>query len=78
MFEKNWQELIKPSKIEIEKKEANYVKFSTEPFERGYGITVGNSIRRVFLSSIMGAAITSVWIKELITNLPQFEASRKM
>jgi DNA-directed RNA polymerase subunit alpha len=62
MFEKNWQELIKPSKIEIEKKEANYVKFSTEPFERGYGITVGNSLRRVLLSSIMGGAITSVWI----------------
>ncbi|HOE18586.1 MAG TPA: DNA-directed RNA polymerase subunit alpha [Syntrophorhabdaceae bacterium] len=62
MFEKNWQELIRPSKIEIEKKEHNYVKFSTEPFERGYGITIGNSLRRVLLSSIMGGAITSVWI----------------
>ena len=62
MFEKNWQELIKPTKIEIEKKENNYIKFSTEPFERGYGITIGNSLRRVLLSSIMGAAITSVWI----------------
>ncbi len=62
MFEKNWQELIKPSKIEIEKKEPGYIKFYTEPFERGYGITVGNSLRRVLLSSIMGSAITSVWI----------------
>ncbi|MDD5242996.1 MAG: DNA-directed RNA polymerase subunit alpha [Syntrophorhabdaceae bacterium] len=62
MFEKNWQELIRPTKIEIEKKEHDYVKFSTEPFERGYGITIGNSIRRVLLSSIMGGAITSVWI----------------
>ena len=62
MFEKNWQELIKPTKIEIEKKEFNYIKFSTEPFERGYGITIGNSLRRVLLSSIMGSAITSVWI----------------
>jgi DNA-directed RNA polymerase subunit alpha len=62
MFEKNWQELIKPTKIEIEKKEYNYIKFSTEPFERGYGITIGNSLRRVLLSSIMGSAITSVWI----------------
>jgi DNA-directed RNA polymerase subunit alpha len=62
MFEKNWQELIKPTKIEIEKKENNYIKFSTEPFERGYGITIGNSLRRVLLSSIMGSAITSVWI----------------
>ncbi len=62
MFEKNWQELIKPTKIEIERKENNYIKFSTEPFERGYGITIGNSLRRVLLSSIMGGAITSVWI----------------
>ena len=62
MFEKNWQELIRPTKIEIEKKEHSYVKFSTEPFERGYGITIGNSLRRVLLSSIMGGAITSVWI----------------
>ncbi len=62
MFEKNWQELIKPTKIEIEKKEYNYIKFSTEPFERGYGITIGNSLRRVLLSSIMGSAITSVWV----------------
>ncbi|HOS06374.1 MAG TPA: DNA-directed RNA polymerase subunit alpha [Syntrophorhabdaceae bacterium] len=62
MFEKNWQELISPAKIEIEKKEANYVKFYSEPFERGYGITIGNSLRRILLSSIMGGAITSVWI----------------
>ena len=62
MFEKNWQELIRPSKLEIEKKEDGYVKFSTEPFERGYGITIGNSLRRILLSSIMGGAITSVWI----------------
>ncbi|MBA4391320.1 MAG: DNA-directed RNA polymerase subunit alpha [Syntrophus sp. (in: bacteria)] len=62
MFEKNWQELIKPTKIEIEKREESYVKFFTEPFERGYGITIGNSLRRVLLSSIMGGAITSVWI----------------
>ena len=62
MFEKNWQELIKPTKIEIEKKENDYVKFSSEPFERGYGITIGNSLRRIILSSIMGGAIKSLWI----------------
>ncbi len=62
MFEKNWQELLKPAKVDIEKKEGDYLKFSAEPFERGYGITIGNSLRRVLLSSIMGAAITSVWI----------------
>ena len=62
MFEKNWQELIKPAKIEIDKKESAYVKFTAEPFERGYGVTIGNSLRRILLSSIMGGAITSVWI----------------
>ncbi len=64
MFEKNWQELIKPTKIDIEKETCSvyYAKFVAEPFERGYGITVGNSLRRVLLSSIMGAAITSVKI----------------
>jgi len=62
MFEKNWQELISPAKIEIERKEPNYVKFYSEPFERGYGVTIGNSLRRILLSSIMGGAITSVWI----------------
>lgn len=64
MFEKNWQELVKPTKIEIERESCSvdYVRFAAEPFERGYGITVGNSLRRVLLSSIMGAAITSVKI----------------
>ncbi len=64
MFEKNWQELIKPTKIDIERETCSvyHVRFSAEPFERGYGITIGNSLRRVLLSSIMGAAITSVKI----------------
>ena len=46
MFEKNWQELIKPTKIDIERETCSvyYVRFSAEPFERGYGITIGNSL----------------------------------
>jgi DNA-directed RNA polymerase subunit alpha len=65
MFEKNWQELIKPTKIDIERESCSvyYVRFSAEPFERGYGITIGNSLRRILLSSIMGAALTSVKIE---------------
>ena len=64
MFEQNWQELIKPTQLDIERDSCTtyHVKFSAEPFERGYGITIGNSLRRVLLSSIMGAAITSVKI----------------
>ncbi|HME42673.1 MAG TPA: DNA-directed RNA polymerase subunit alpha [Syntrophorhabdales bacterium] len=65
MFEQNWQELIKPTKLDIEREASttHHVRFSAEPFERGYGITIGNSLRRVLLSSIMGAAITTVKIE---------------
>jgi DNA-directed RNA polymerase subunit alpha len=64
MFEQNWQELIKPTKLDIERETSttHHARFSAEPFERGYGITIGNSLRRVLLSSIMGAAITTVKI----------------
>jgi len=57
-------ELIKPSKLDVERDSCTtyHVKFTAEPFERGYGITIGNSLRRVLLSSIMGAAVVSVKI----------------
>lgn len=62
--EANWRELIKPKKLEVEEKTltATYGRFFGEPFERGYGITIGNALRRVLLSSLRGAAITSVRI----------------
>ena len=55
----------RPNKIEFQHDEvnANYGKFIAEPFEKGYGITVGNSLRRVLLSSIEGTAITAVKIE---------------
>jgi DNA-directed RNA polymerase subunit alpha len=55
----NWQDLIKPGKIQMISK-PNYGKFVCEPLERGFGITIGNSLRRIILSSLYGAAITSV------------------
>lgn len=63
-FQKNWQELIKPKRIEKEEKSATpfYAKFVCEPLERGYGVTLGNALRRVLLSSIQGPAITSIKI----------------
>ncbi|MCE1225928.1 MAG: DNA-directed RNA polymerase subunit alpha [Geobacteraceae bacterium] len=62
---KNWRDLIKPKQLQIEKETltAMYGKFVAEPFERGFGTTLGNSLRRVLLSSLQGAAITSVRIK---------------
>ncbi len=64
MFTKNWRDLIKPKTLEIEKESINatYGKFSCEPLERGFGTTLGNSLRRVLLSSLQGAAITAVKI----------------
>ncbi len=63
-YEKNWRELIRPKRLEVDKEVTTetYGRFIIEPLERGYGITLGNSLRRVLLSSIRGAAITSVRI----------------
>jgi len=56
----NWRELIKPQKVQIETASPSYGKFVCEPLERGFGITIGNSLRRIILSSLYGAAITAV------------------
>jgi DNA-directed RNA polymerase subunit alpha len=55
----NWREMIKPEKLEVTTT-STYGKFVCEPLEKGYGITIGNSFRRIILSSIYGAAIVSV------------------
>lgn len=56
----NWQEIIRPERVHVETSTPEYGKFVCEPLERGYGITVGNSLRRIILSSLYGAAIVSV------------------
>lgn len=65
---KNWRDLIKPKKLQVEAESYTntYGKFYAEPFERGFGTTLGNSLRRVILSSLQGAAITSVKIKGVL------------
>jgi DNA-directed RNA polymerase subunit alpha len=59
---KNWRDLIRPRTLEVERETLGpaYGKFSCEPLERGFGITIGNSLRRILLSSLQGAAITAV------------------
>jgi DNA-directed RNA polymerase subunit alpha len=64
VIQKNWQELIKPEKLEVvlgsdPKRLATVV---AEPLERGFGQTLGNALRRILLSSLQGAAVTSVHI----------------
>ena len=68
MIEKNWQELKKPENKTV-KSDDDYPNKATiivEPFERGFGVTVGNALRRVLLSSLQGAAITSIQIQGVL------------
>ncbi len=67
MIQKNWTELIKPKRLEVdgETHSRSYGKFSCEPLERGFGTTLGNALRRVVLSSLRGSAITAVRIKDV-------------
>jgi DNA-directed RNA polymerase subunit alpha len=62
---KNWRDLIKPRRMDVDQDSLSqtYGKFVAEPLERGFGTTLGNSLRRVLLSSLQGAAITSVKIE---------------
>ncbi|KMY65794.1 DNA-directed RNA polymerase subunit alpha [Desulfocarbo indianensis] len=63
-MERNWRELIRPSRIEVDEDthSDSFGKFSCEPLERGFGHTIGNALRRILISSLQGAAITSVRI----------------
>lgn len=63
MIQKNWQELIKPNKVEFRpQSNSRSAVLVAEPLERGFGLTLGNALRRVLLSSLRGAAITAVQI----------------
>ena len=68
MLQKNWMELIKPSKLDVnvQENDGRTGRLIAEPLERGFGLTLGNAIRRVLLSSLQGAAITSVKIKGVV------------
>ena len=61
---KNWQDLIRPSKLEVSYSDAAHrvATLVAEPLERGFGTTLGNALRRVLLSSLQGAAVTSIQI----------------
>ncbi len=64
---KNWRELIRPRALESDSDPAEqYWKFSCEPLERGFGVTLGNSLRRVLLSALQGAAVTAVRINGVL------------
>jgi DNA-directed RNA polymerase subunit alpha len=62
---RNWRNLIRPNNVVVDRDSLtdNYGRFIAEPLERGYGVTLGNSLRRILLSSLQGAAITAVKIE---------------
>jgi DNA-directed RNA polymerase subunit alpha len=62
MYQRNWRELIRPRALQVDQESLTdvYGRFACEPLERGFGITLGNSLRRVLLSSLQGAAIVAV------------------
>ncbi len=64
MIQKNWQELIKPNKLEVVPGSApeRQARIVAEPLERGFGLTLGNALRRVLLSSLQGSAVTAIQI----------------
>ena len=60
---KNWKSLIKPSKLDVNQNDdKTFAKVIAEPLEKGYGLTIGNSLRRILLSSIRGTAVTAIQI----------------
>ena len=63
MIQKNWQELIKPTNLQVSQDEAAHkAKIVVEPLERGFGLTLGNALRRVLLSSLQGGAVSAIKI----------------
>lgn len=74
-YYKYWKDLIRPKGFEVDKDSLtdSYGKFYVRPLERGFGVTLGNSIRRVLLSSMMGSAVSAVRFKGVLhefTNIP--------
>ena len=79
MFQKNWQELIKPGKLKTEggHDAGKTATITAEPLERGFGLTLGNSLRRVLLSSLQGAAVTAISIEGVLHEFSSIQGVRE-
>ena len=79
MIERNWQELIRPEKplIETGGDATRKARMVAEPLERGFGVTLGNSLRRVLLSSLQGAAVTAIQIDGVVHEFSSIEGVRE-
>ena len=75
---KNWKSMIKPYKLDIKlSDDKSYAKIIAEPLEKGYGLTLGNSLRRILLSSIRGAAVTSIQIDGVLHEFTSIKGIRE-
>jgi DNA-directed RNA polymerase subunit alpha len=77
VIHKNWQELIKPKKVEFKSGHQQGDPVVAEPLERGFGLTLGNALRRVLLSSLRGAAVTAVQIDGVLHEFSSIPACAK-
>ena len=79
LIQKNWQELIKPSKVDIAHKgsDKNLGTIVAQPLERGFGLTLGNALRRILLSSLQGAAITDIKVDGVLHEFSSIEGVRE-
>ena len=75
---KNWKSLIKPAKLDINlSDDKSYAKIIAEPLEKGYGLTLGNSLRRILLSSIRGTAVTAIQIDGVLHEFSSIKGVRE-
>ena len=75
---KNWKSLIKPAKLDIQlSDDKSYAKIIAEPLEKGYGLTLGNSLRRILLSSIRGSAVTAIQIDGVLHEFTSIKGIRE-
>ena len=79
MLQKNWTDLIKPNKLDIQPGEdaKRFARVVAEPLERGFGLTLGNALRRVLLSSLQGAAVTSIQVDGVLHEFSSISGVRE-
>ena len=78
IIDKNWKDLIKPNKLNITSNDDKSIaKIVAEPLEKGFGQTIGNSLRRILLSSIQGAAVTSIQIDGVLHEFSSIKGVRE-
>ena len=78
IFDKNWKTLIKPSKLDVSSNEdKSFAQVVAQPLEKGFGQTIGNSLRRVLLSSIQGSAVTAIQIDGVLHEFSSIKGVRE-